>query len=318
MRSWTPKPTRNCMSRYLVVSEEMMMPQPRPRRPMMNSRTGVRRQMPAQSGWMAAPENPVIHEEADEEEELDDKLDQIRHRDGERGDEPREIDLAEDAGVGRESGGGLVQAGGEVVPGGGAGQVEQHRRQPTGGNLRHAAEDHREDQGGKQRLDEEPEGSEDRLLVDRDKIATDEHPEQVTIAPKLVEMEIEPAILRPDDEVPSFFVRRTQLPVRSDRGGWRGRLSLGEAGDRSGSFCRQRFQSLQSSQCCATGVSRYQGHAETMQGPSGGRHSGLRRGRFREHHGLCDTRAPKLSAPSPVAHAPLAGLPTNPITSTGR
>lgn len=55
MASWTPKPTRNAKSRYFVVSEEIMIPAPSPKKAMIPRRMGVRRKTMGQSVWRSAP-----------------------------------------------------------------------------------------------------------------------------------------------------------------------------------------------------------------------------------------------------------------------
>lgn len=144
----------------------------------------------------------MIDKETQEQQELDAELNEVRDDHRQRCDEPWEVNLTKYTSVGGEGSGGLGQAGGEVVPGRGAGEVEQHGRQSIRGDLGHAAEDDGEHQGGEEWLNEEPERPEDGLLVDRHKVAPNKHPQQITIAPQIVQMQVEPAIFGADDEIP--------------------------------------------------------------------------------------------------------------------
>ncbi len=61
------------------------------------------------------------------------------------------------------------------------------------GQSGNAAEDQGKHQGGQQRLDDKPEGAENRLLVHGDKVAPDKQPEQVAVTPDIQQGDVPPA-----------------------------------------------------------------------------------------------------------------------------
>ena len=60
----------------------------------------------------------------------------------------------------------------------------------------HPAEDEGKDQGGQQRLDQIPEGAQDGLLVQGDKIPFYEVEQQVPVMPEFLQVEVEPTAAR--------------------------------------------------------------------------------------------------------------------------
>jgi hypothetical protein len=159
--------------------------------------------------------------EADEQPELDAEGDQVGDQDRDRHRQAREVDLAEETGVADEGLGGLRQAGGEVCPDDGPGHVEEERRDAVGGQSGDPAEDHGEDNGGQQRLQQVPERAEDGLLVLRDEVAPDEQAHQVAVCPELAQVQVVPGALRLDDEGPvvfSFGLRCGCLHLRGTSG----------------------------------------------------------------------------------------------------
>jgi hypothetical protein len=66
------------------------------------------------------------------------------------------------------------------------------------------AEYNRERNGGEQRLNDVPERTEDGLLVGGDKIAPDEHGDEIAVAPQLFQAPVEPAAMRRDGGRPAF------------------------------------------------------------------------------------------------------------------
>jgi len=132
----------------------------------------------------------VVKEKAKEEPELNAELDDVRNDDGKWHHQPGKVHLSEDTRVGDEGVGGFVEAIGKIVPRRGARQIEKHRRVTVRRDLGNATEDDGEDKGRKQRLDEKPDGTQDRLFVNRDEIAADKEPEQIAVAPDIGKMEI--------------------------------------------------------------------------------------------------------------------------------
>jgi len=152
----------------------------------------------------AFPREPS--EEGEKEQKLDRELDEVGNNDRERRDEARKVDFAENAGVGHEGGGGFCEAGREVVPRRDAGEIKEHRRQAVGGELGQSAEDHREHGRGEQRLDEKPQRTENRLLVNGDEIPPHEHPQQTTIVPDIAQLQIPPTSGWIKHHVPVFVI----------------------------------------------------------------------------------------------------------------
>ena len=94
----TPKLTRKRRSRYLVVSEEMMMPKPSPSPAIINTSTGESSD-PQPVGLHGRTARDEVEHEDQEQRELDGEGDQVGDQDGDRHGQAREIDLAEQAGV---------------------------------------------------------------------------------------------------------------------------------------------------------------------------------------------------------------------------
>ena len=130
----------------------------------------------------------VIGEKGKKEEKLDAELDEVGDDNRKRRDKAREVDFAENSGVGHEGGGGFCEAGGKVVPRRDAGEVEKHRRKSIGGEFGQTAEDHCENECGEDGLNKKPERAEDGLLVNGDEIPPHEHPKQVAVMPHIAEL----------------------------------------------------------------------------------------------------------------------------------
>lgn len=81
--------------------------------------------------------------------------------------------------------GGAVEAARKVVPHDGAGHVKEHLGQAVGGQPGNLTKDDGVDQGGEEGLDDEPERTEDGLLVTRDKIPPHKKSDQVAVVPDL-------------------------------------------------------------------------------------------------------------------------------------
>lgn len=144
----------------------------------------------------------VVCENRCKENELDAELNHGRDHYRQRHDESRKIDFAEYAGVRDEGIGSLRQTSGEVIPECHSGEIKEQGREIISWNSGDAREDDHEHQGGDQRLDEEPQRAENCLLVNRDKITADEHPEQVAVSPDILQMQVKQAVMGSDDERP--------------------------------------------------------------------------------------------------------------------
>ena len=155
--------------------------------------------------------HPEERQEAEEQGELDGEFDQVRDDDRERDAEPGEIDFAEDAGVGQKGGGGAVEALGEIGPCGYSCHVEQHGWYVVGREFGDAAKDEGEQDRGKERLEQVPEGAEDGLLVLGHEIAPDEQRGEVAVAPEVGEVEVEPSGFGADDQGPILGARRWKM-----------------------------------------------------------------------------------------------------------
>ena len=154
-----------------------------------------------------------VQHEGKEERELDGEVDQAGNDNGERHHQAGEVHLAEDARVVHESVGGPGEAVGEVVPQHRAGKVEQHLRQPVGGQLRDLPEDDREHQRGQDGLDDQPQRTEDGLLEARNEVAAYEQRHQVAVLPDLAELQVIPLLARGDDQIPLVGVGLQGLSI---------------------------------------------------------------------------------------------------------
>ena len=93
---------------------------------------------------------------SEEEGKLDREGDQVGNHDGNRHHQAWKVNFAKKVGIGGKGRGGTGEAGGKVAPEDVAGHVKEHLRQTIGGKLGDIAEDDGEDNGSKQRLDDEP------------------------------------------------------------------------------------------------------------------------------------------------------------------
>ena len=158
---------------------------------------------PPVGGNRRADEGEVSHKEQ-EEDKLDEESDEVAHQDGDGHGQARKVDLAEEVAVLDKGVAGFGQAFGKVAPNHRTAHVEEEGRQFIGGKLGDVAKNDRKGDGGKQGLDEIPDGAKDGLLVSGHKIAADEEQHQVAVAEELIQAQVEPAALRADDQVPVF------------------------------------------------------------------------------------------------------------------
>jgi len=140
-----------------------------------------------------------------EEGKLDRKSDQVGNDDRDRHHQARKVDLAKQVGIGGEGGGGAGEAAGKVAPQNITRHVEEHLGKTVSWELGDVAEDDRENQRGKQRLDDEPQRTKDGLLVARDKISLHKHANQVAVVPHVTQLQIPPLFSWSDDEIPGII-----------------------------------------------------------------------------------------------------------------
>ena len=121
------------------------------------------------------------------------KLDELADNGAERAHQPREIDLAEDAGIGHEGVAGAGEAGRKIVPDDDATHLEEQGIHPIGGYFGDHVKQQQAHHGGEYGLDEMPERTEDGLLVLGGKIPFYKQPEQVAVLPEVAEVLLVPA-----------------------------------------------------------------------------------------------------------------------------
>ena len=138
---------------------------------------------------------------------MDGESDQVGNDDRDGRYQAREVDLAEQMRIAGEGGRSACQAVVKVIPHHSARHVEQHLRQSVRGQAGDVTEYNREYHRSEERLDEEPEWSEDGLLVARDEITSHEHTDQVAIMPHIAQLQVIPFLARGDDEIPGFFLK---------------------------------------------------------------------------------------------------------------
>lgn len=141
---------------------------------------------------------------AQKQHKLHQEGDEIGNEDGHRHRHPREVHLAEQMRILHKGIRGLVQALGKVGPDDRAGHVKEELRQSIGGQTGNPAEDHGKGDGGQQRLDEIPQGTQDGLLVSRHKIPAHKQQDEVAVAPQFAQAQIQQVALRLNDEIPVF------------------------------------------------------------------------------------------------------------------
>ena len=202
-------PLKKVKSRYFAVSAESQRPTPRLSAAICSTTNGKPTIAPLKAeGGAGGGEELEVGPEAEKGAKLQGEGQQIGDDCRQRNDQARKIDLAEEVGVVNERAGGALEGLGEVVPAEQPGEVEKHRRQSVGRNLGHLAEDHREDDRRQQRLENEPGGPKDRLLVFGDEVAMDQQKQKVAIAPDVTQIQVattravagSPAHSRQEDE----------------------------------------------------------------------------------------------------------------------
>mgnify|MGYP000849560993 CR=1 FL=1 len=91
------------------------------------------------------------------------------------------------------------------MPHNGPGHVKEHLRKTICGQFGDLTKDDGVDQGGEERLDDEPERTQNGLLVARDEISPDEEDDQVAIVPDVAQLQIPPFFAWCDNEIPGII-----------------------------------------------------------------------------------------------------------------
>jgi len=152
-----------------------------------------------------------IGHETEQDGKLHAELEQPRQHHRERHDHPGEVDLPEDRGVGDEGFRGLGERLGEERPHRDPGQVEHRVRHAVRGDIGDIAEHDGEDDHHQDRLDHEPDRTQDRLLVQRHEVPSHQQQQQVAILPDLAQRHGKQSALRFDHPCPAHvFLRRGQ------------------------------------------------------------------------------------------------------------
>lgn len=96
------------------------------------------------------------------------------------------------------------------MPQHGAGHVEEHLRQAISWQTGDVTEDHGEHDRGQERLDQEPQRTQDGLFEARDEISFYEQADKVAVVPDFAELEVPPFFAGGDNQIPRFrrFRRR--------------------------------------------------------------------------------------------------------------
>ena len=144
-------------------------------------------------------EDKVISEDNEEQSHLDAESNEVACDGSEWHDEAWEIHLAEHVRVFDECLACLIQAFRKVSPKADACEVKERLREPVGADFGDAAEHDHEHDCGHDGLDNEPQWSENGLLVPSDDVALYEHAVKIAILPKLPKINREQACLGLDN-----------------------------------------------------------------------------------------------------------------------
>ncbi len=125
--------------------------------------------------------------------------------------QPREIDLAEEAGIADEDVGGVVETAGEEGPQHGAGVIEQEEGNAVGADFREVTEDEAVHDCGHQRIDNEPQWPQDGLLVLGDEITLDEKVDKIAVMDGFPDPKIKESAFRFKDESPVVIAHKVKI-----------------------------------------------------------------------------------------------------------
>lgn len=144
---------------------------------------------------------------------MDGKRYQVGNYDGNWHHQAGKVDLAKEMSVLNEGLRGSIQAVGEVMPEHGTGEIEEHLGEAIGGEPGDVTKHNSKDQRVHDWLDDEPQGTENRLLVTRYEVTPDKEGYEVAVAPDIPQLQVVPLFAGGDDEVPGFsfwFVHRVE------------------------------------------------------------------------------------------------------------
>ena len=150
-------------------------------------------------GTLEVKEGP----DSDEQPKLDQECQEVGDRVGDRHNETREVNFAEQTGIGIEGAGATGQTTREVSPGHHPSHVKEKRWCTVRGKFGDATEYNGENRGGNDGLDEKPERAKDGLLVSRGEVALDQKIGQIAVAPDFLPIDVKKAVLGLDDLGPS-------------------------------------------------------------------------------------------------------------------
>lgn len=146
----------------------------------------------------------VEREKREKRRELHRHLRQVVEHVADRHREAREVHLAEEPRVRYEHVAAVAEAAGEILPQHRSRIVEEDERDPVRADLREVPEHERVHDRRDERVDDEPQRPQDRLLVLRDEVPLHEQPHEVAVANHLAELKVEELSLGLDDEIPVF------------------------------------------------------------------------------------------------------------------
>jgi hypothetical protein len=127
-------------------------------------------------------------------------------------DQAREIDLVKNIGIGDKSIHGGRKAIGEKGPYDTAGQIKKYGRDMICRDFGHPAEDNKIDEGGEERLQKDPDGPENRLLITGNNIPANELKDQILILYQFFQVEPEPALFCINFPLPAgIFIHVTKI-----------------------------------------------------------------------------------------------------------
>ena len=147
----------------------------------------------------------VDHIDCHEQAELDAEAQEVADDVRDRHDQPREIDLAEDVGVGHEGVSRRVQTVREVLPHTDTAEVEERLWHAVSRDACDSAEDDHVHDDSQQRLDQIPQRSQDGLLILYDNVSLYEQQAQVAVVPEFLEVHRKKFLFRLDDCIPISF-----------------------------------------------------------------------------------------------------------------
>lgn len=131
----------------------------------------------------------IVDKQRQHHQHLDAKLDHRRNHIGDGDRESREVNLAEDIGIGGKGTCILIHAAGKEDPDGIAAHVEQNAGNTIGTDAGNATEDEGIDDGADQRIQKQPRRAQDCLLVGDCECPLGEQPNKIPVLPDLFQVQ---------------------------------------------------------------------------------------------------------------------------------